>query len=58
MRDSATALAFERRSLDRYLAAAAVSFPPEKLPRGGATECWSAHAGHPGLAEEAARLRR
>lgn len=58
VRDRATALALERRILNRYLPAAAVSFPPEQLPRGGATECWSAHAGHPDLAEEAARLRR
>lgn len=58
VRDRATALTLERRILERYLPAAAVSFPRELLPRGGATECWSAHAGHPDLSGEVALLAR
>ncbi|HEY4604275.1 MAG TPA: hypothetical protein VIH08_08055, partial [Blastococcus sp.] len=46
----------ERRVLEHYLPAAAVSFPPELLPHGGATECWSAHAGYPDLADAAEEL--
>ncbi|MGY1738376.1 hypothetical protein [Geodermatophilus sp. SYSU D00684] len=58
VRDRATALVLERRVLERYLPAATVSFPPELLPHGGATECWSAHAGYPDLAHAADGLAR
>jgi hypothetical protein len=58
VRDRATALALERRVLEHYLPAAAVSFPPDLLPHGGATECWSAHAGCPDLAYAAKSLVR
>lgn len=58
VRDRATALVLERHVLERYLPAAAVSFPSELLPHGGATECWSAHAGYPDLAHAADGLAR
>ena len=58
VRDRATVLALERRILQHYLPAAAVSFPHNLLPHGGATECWSAHAGYPDLAEAADALAR
>ena len=58
VRDRATALTLERRILDHYLSAAAVAFPPDLLPHGGATKCWSAHAGYPDLADTADALAR
>jgi hypothetical protein len=58
VRDRATALAFERRILDRYLPAAAASLPRDLLPHGGTTECWSAHARHPTLADAVNVLAR
>jgi hypothetical protein len=56
VRDRATALALERRVLERYLPAAAVTLARDLLPRGGATECWSAQAGYPDLAVVAGEL--
>ena len=58
VRDRATALSLERRILEHYLPAAAVTFPRDLLPHGGATECWSAHAGYPDLADAAGALAR
>jgi hypothetical protein len=58
VRDRASALALERRILEHYLPAAEVSFSPDLLPHSGATECWSAHAGYPDLADAAAALAR
>ena len=58
VRDRATALTLERRILQDYLPTAAVSFPHDLLPHGGATECWSARAGYPDLAEAADALAR
>lgn len=56
VRDRATALTLERRILEHYLPAAAVELRPDLLPRGGTTECWSAHAGHPDLTGAAVGL--
>jgi hypothetical protein len=58
VRGRATAFALKRRILEHYLPAATVTFPRDLLPRGGATECWSARAGDTDLADAAAALAR